>query len=210
MKLSLPVCRAALHRELRPLLSEIGYKGKGQGEYFKPNPLGTEILRFPDRRDDDYCYFTLHLALSIAAVEKVYRPNSEDLLGTIFLPLHFLHEGRRSLEWKMSSVDDAPAVAEAVMREMHQYGLPFFEQYSDLEEIKRNLRSSDRKAGFSLGYDQIACVLATLEYLDGEVGKAFEVLEVAIAKEEEKPIPRNYSMKKFLAQLREREASEAQ
>ena len=209
MTLSLPACRQALHRELRPLLTELGFKSKSRA-YYRPTSLGSEILRFPNRRCDNQCYFMLRLGISIKAAHKIISPGSDEPLETIFLPLHFLHADREFFEWKMSAVNAAPAVARAVIREIHDYGLPFFQKYSNRSAIKEDLRSVEGKAGFSLSFDQIACVLATLEYLDGEVGKAFEVLEVAIAKEEEKPIPRNYSMKKFLAQLREREASEAQ
>ncbi len=106
----------------------------------------------------------------------------------------------------MRSEDDALSVTSAIMEEVHTYVLPFFETYTNIKAIKSSLESSDPRDGFALGPQQIACVLAAMEYVGGDVARAFEVLEDAIEFESAKPISRDRHMKSLLADLHEREA----
>jgi len=207
MKLNLPGCRKAFNTRLRPLLADLGFAAKGLSCFMRSNPLGTEILRFPDRREPDRCLFCGNLGLSIQAVEKILRPESDEPFPTIWMPFHFLHDDRRLLEWAMSSEDDALGVASAVMEEIHAYVLPFFAEHSTVEAIKRSLESTSPRDGFALVPQQTACVLAALEYLAADVDRAFEILENAISAERGKVFPKDRDVKELLAALRNREAA---
>ncbi len=204
--MNLPTCRKALNHHLRPLLADHGFAAEGLSSFTRSNPLGTESLKLPDRREPDRCLFSGNLGLSIHAVEKVLRPDFKEPFPTIWTPIHFLHADREFFEWTMRADDEARSVASAIMEEVHTYVLPFFEAYTNIEAIKRSLESSDPSDGFALGPQQIACVLAALEYVEGDMAAAFEVLENAIASERAKPISRDRHMKRLLADLHEREA----
>jgi len=207
MSLSLPAFRKALRSHLRPPLADLGFVAKGSSPFTRPSSLGADILRLPDRRELNRCLFSVNLGISINSVEKILRPESKDLFSTIWLPIHFLHADREFFEWPMQEEGDAANVASAMIEEIHSFALPFFEKYSSIEAIKRNLDSSAPSAWFALGPSQRVCVLAALEYLAGNAERALEVLEVSIAAERAKPIPRDRPMKKLLASLREGEVS---
>ncbi len=204
--MKLPACRKALKTHLRPLLKEVGFKAEGRLSFTRSNSIGIESLKFPGRRESDRCLFSGNLGLSIQAVEKILRPDSEEPFPTIWTPIHFLHTDRDFFEWVMRADDDAPSVASAIMEEVHTYVLPFFEEYTNIETIKCRLESIYPRDWFGMVPDQRVCVLAALEYLERNTDRAFEVLEDAIAAESVKPIPRNRPMKKLLADLRGSEA----
>ena len=204
MKLSLPVCRKALRDHLRPLLASLDFVSKGKSPFTRPNPLGFDILRFPDRRDHDRCYFNVNLGISIQSIEEIMRPESKDLLSTIWTPIHFLYDDREFSEWVMRSEDDAPETAAAIMAAIRSYALPFFEQHTDLKNVANMLESASPRDWLGLGPGQRVSVLSALEFSRGNTDRAFEILENAIAAESEKPIPRNRPMKELLASLRAR------
>jgi len=203
--MKLVACRKALNAHLRPMLIELGFSTYSLLSFKRSYSRGLEILRFPDRRDSERCLFSGNLGLSISMVEKIMRPDSKEILPTIWAPLHFLHADREFFEWTIREEGDVPYVASTIMEEVYRYALPFFEKYANIDLIKGNLESSTPRDWFALGPDQRICVLAALEYLAGNVSRSFQLLEDSIRTESTKPIPRGRPMKTLLTDLRGKE-----
>jgi hypothetical protein len=67
------------------------------------------------------------------------------------------------------------------MAEVRAYALPFFEAFTQADNVKRSLWSRDPNDWFALTPEQRISLLAALEHAAGETGKALRILDEALS-----------------------------
>jgi hypothetical protein len=139
------------------------------------------ILNYGGRVDRDTYRFTCFAGLRFPEIEALLRPDTDDpTFPTIVTPIHMLKPDCTFSEWELSEDVNAVSVVRAAYAEAMDLAIPFFNRFSDLAAVEKNLRSDDARDWFALGPDQRVGVLAGIAMCDGRSDEAKRVIEHAI------------------------------
>jgi hypothetical protein len=79
-------------------------------------------------------------------------------------------------QWKLSPLSNSAEISNEIMSELLEFGLPFLEKYSSMDEVLEALQSGVR---YNLGLNDVFYVAGIL-YLKGESKEALRVVEVSV------------------------------
>jgi hypothetical protein len=114
----------------------------------------------------------LSAGLRIECVEEFLEREQEPRAPTFGMPIHFLHEDRRLVEWDANN----PDVVDALAGEVRRYGVPFFERYERLEALLESLEQEDPRKWVCVSrQERVELLIAVLAV----VGKGAEAIAVA-------------------------------
>lgn len=202
--MNLSVFERTLGAELRKPLDDLGFRSQGVLDFLRKTPFGGETLRFGGRMDDQQlCKISGTAGIFFRSVEHLLNPGRSpgSLSPTIMVPLHLLHEDHEYFEWIMGRVEDAPLVATEIVAEAEEYALPFFERYSQIEEVKQRLESPNPADWFVLTPEQRVMILAAIEQVTGYTEKALRLIDEALADRADALPKRRLPLEKLRAEI---------
>lgn len=198
-------CEQALSNLLRPELEDLGFDADRALWFSRSAPLTIETLRFGARLEPpSQLFFSGTAGICLKSVEAILRPNWDGKNPTIAIPLHLLREDREYFEWSMSAIEDSSQVAVAILEEIRSYALPFFEEFSQIENVERSLQSPNARDWFVLGPEQRLCVLAAIAWAAGDEEKALRILGDAISERQDSLPRKRRRLEALFADLRRR------
>lgn len=199
--MSLSRFEEALRDLVRPPFQGLGFVESEPLVFRREIEDGWEVAAFGWRVEDDRFHFSCTVGIEFPAIEKVIRPAPEArAVATVFVPIHFLFEGREFFEWTMT----APVVSEDLRSEVFgvigEEAMDFWAKYSTLERVKRSLESENGGDWFIFGPEQRLATLASAYVSLGEKERAIAVLEEGL-EERRDALPKK---RRRLEQLRDR------
>ncbi len=126
---------------------------------------------------------SLMLGIRFAEVANLVPPDAyaEPVSATIVTPIYSLHENTRSMEWDA----EKPDTVGALLNEVETYAIPFFEKYSNLDQLLRTLLEDERPYPFWMDAQERVEKLAAILVLRGRKDEAFGLLDQEIEREKE-------------------------
>lgn len=140
----------------------------------------------------------LSAGLRIECIEQFLEREQEPRAPTFSVPIHFLHEDRRLIEWDAND----PHVVDALTGEVQRYGIPFFERYERLESLLASLEPEEPKKWVCVSRkERMELLVAALAVL-GKEAEAIAVADREIEALRSKPPAHRRRMARLRAKLR--------
>lgn len=182
--------------ELAKRLKEKGFKKKGGYMLTRKWGDGVALVSCAVRKDAVSGALLGNLVLGIR-FEEVEKVLARDRVGpdspTIAVPIHLLHENRKFVEWNF----DEPETVAVLYNELETYGLPFFEKYSNLNEVLLSFQSDDPFGWFTFSPAMRIGTICILLALRGEQERAFALLDKEIDLRRDAGIGKGLFLKKI-------------
>jgi hypothetical protein len=171
-------------------LSNLGFKLSTELTFVREVPTCDQSVSFGGRIDKQkrFC-FNFGVGVRFEDVERILRPERHEPCSTFGCAIHLLRPSHDYLEWHLTDTVDLTVMQAEVFNDVTQYGLPFFAQYSDLNEVRRALESDDPRKWLTLTPEQRIQTLAAIEYVQGRKSNAQAMIDTALLAHE-KSLPK--------------------
>ena len=122
--------------------------------------------------------FTCGLWLRFESIEAILRPDSTDLsFPTVGYSIHLLSPEHGWYEWEGGNEEELAIAADAMVAEIRNVGLDYFEQFPDIESLHTELASSPVSENFTLDPIRRIYVLAAILLSWGKRSEAEALFE---------------------------------
>jgi hypothetical protein len=178
-------------------LERFAFQRVADVEFGRPDGDGLSQLRFPARQaTPDEVRVTCHVSVHFAQIADLVSADAEVFHPWVCSPIHLLRPDKKLTEWSLSSENDLPGVADAMVLEIEQLALPYIERYSRLDAVREALASESREDWIDLGLDPVSriCWRSVLEWMRGDTEGAVSILERALTERSNERPGRNYSI----------------
>lgn len=123
------------------------------------------------------------------SVEALLPPGDEPFSVTVALPLSVLDRTAPGFpQWCFDGTREPADLVNEIVSTIVRLGLPFLEQYSSLEVVRRNLLSEVPRNWFILTPEERIMALAAIEYSEGRTEGAIQLVHAAL-KDREDALP---------------------
>ena len=175
-----------LNRELSLRLSDFGFEREKQLIFLRKIPDNACFwkLAFPCRLGaDGRLMVSCHVGISFGKIESYLRPeefSSGLTISTIMKPIHLLRTDTAYREWGFDVRDTGFYIHDEIISDLRNFAFPFFEKYSDLNEVESELNYEEPNHWFTLNSEQRIATLAAIAFSRGDHDVAYALLENAL------------------------------
>ncbi len=167
------------------LVNALGFAPKKRLLYeMKASSDAVARIAFGGRIDPrGYFAFNFGVSLLFPALSQWLDHEAEQQHPAVGSPVHLLRENNFFTEWRFSNATDLEALRGEISINLTSYAVPFVERYSDLSTLRKAVTPSDPKAWIDLGLNQDSriCLLAVIQWVQGDKGEALQTLADACA-----------------------------
>lgn len=191
-----------LHQFLTPRLGDFGFEGSGRLIFRRTLSSNDHLIIVGTRTDRSQLLFTCTVGLRFPSVESILRPdNPDETYPSVVCPIHLLRPEREYFEFAATTRTELRIAAASLVAEIADVGFKFFNRFSSLNEVFKELERAKVSSFFVLSPHQGIGTMAAIALSRGERATATELLTRAVKDAESYSTPRRRRVEELAARL---------